>query len=200
MINNFSLVAPLFYFNGANNMFFHVQIVVRQKDHPNERVKESCLQSFFVKSREQLEKAMPKIISLCETHGARAYINVSGKDLDKLQSLLMVKLSSDIHINVVRDPHRTLNSAAGSLVSRNPRWVVDIDDVSMKEDIREFLFELYAKAWEMKGSPISVGALKEVSKDYILAEIPTKNGIHFITRPFNTKEFGDKFPDVVVFL
>ena len=31
----------------------------------------------------------------------------------------------------VRDPRRILNSAAGELKSRNPKWVVDIDDVSM---------------------------------------------------------------------
>lgn len=36
MIDNFELIKPLFYFNEANDMFFHCQIVQRAKDHkPN---------------------------------------------------------------------------------------------------------------------------------------------------------------------
>lgn len=31
MIDNFELIKPLFYFNEANNMFFHCQIVRRAK-------------------------------------------------------------------------------------------------------------------------------------------------------------------------
>ena len=32
----------------------------------------------------------------------------------------------------------------------------------------------------------------------IVAEFPTKSGVHLITRPFNLKEFHDTFPDVDV--
>ena len=80
--------------------------------------------------------------------------------------------------------------------SRNPKWVVDIDDISMMNAIADKLFELYAEAWKKKGSDISVEALKEVGYDYIYAQIPTKQGIHLIVRPFNLQAFHKAFPDV----
>lgn len=40
MINNIKLILPHFYFNEANDMFMHCQIVQRAKDHKGERVRE----------------------------------------------------------------------------------------------------------------------------------------------------------------
>lgn len=139
-----------------------------------------------------------EIILLCEHYKARAYINVAGKDFSALQSLMLVKLASDIHQGLVRNPRKCLNSAAGELKSRMPKWVVDIDDISMMNAIADKLFELYAEAWKKKGSDISVEALKEVGYNYIYAQIPTKQGIHLIVKPFNTKAFSEVFPDVDV--
>ena len=126
MINNIELIKPLFYFNEGNNMFFHCQIVQRAKDHKGEKVKEGAIKTYFIRSREHLDKIMPEIILLCEHYGARAYINVAGKDFSSLQSLLLMKLANDIHQDVVRNPRKCLNSAAGELKSRNPKWVVEI--------------------------------------------------------------------------
>ena len=38
MVDNFELIKSMFYFNEANNMFFHCQIVQRAKDHKGEWV------------------------------------------------------------------------------------------------------------------------------------------------------------------
>lgn len=198
MINNIKLILPHFYFNEANNMFMHCQIVQRAKDHKGEKVREGAIKTYFIRSREHLERIMPEIILLCEHYGARAYINLAGKDFDALQKLMLVKLASDIHQGLVRNPRKCLNSAAGALKSSMPKWIVDVDDVSMKDSIKEKLFELYAEAWGEKGSDISVEALKEVEDSYIYAEVPTKQGIHFIVKPFNTKAFSEAFPDVDV--
>lgn len=196
MIDNFELIKPLFYFNEANNMFFHCQIVRRAKDHKPDKVKEGAIKTYFIRSREHLESLREEIILLCEHYGARAYINVAGKDFKNLQDLLLAKLAEYNLNGTVRDPRRILNSAAGELKSRNPKWVVYIDDISMMNAIADKLFELYAEAWKKKGSDISVEALKEVGYDYIYAQIPTKQGIHLIVRPFNLQAFHKAFPDV----
>lgn len=198
MINNIKLILPHFYFNEANNMFMHCQIVQRAKDYKGEKVRKGAIKTYFIRSREHLERIMPEIILLCEHYGARAYINLAGKDFDALQKLMLVKLASDIHQGLVRNPRKCLNSAAGELKSRMPKWIVDVDDVSMKHSIKEKLFELYAEAWRRKGSDISVEALKEVEDSYIYAEVPTKQGIHLIVKPLNTKAFSEAFPDVDV--
>lgn len=198
MINNIELIKPLFYFNEGNNMFFHCQIVQRAKDHKGEKVKEGAIKTYFIRSREHLDKIMPEIILLCEHYGARAYINVAGKDFSSLQSLLLMKLANDIHQGVVRNPRKCLNSAAGELKSRVPRWVVDVDDISMKDSIKNRLFELYVEALKRKGSDISTETLAEAGYNYIYTEIPTKQGVHLIVRPFNVKAFSETFPNVDV--
>ena len=52
MIDNFELIKSLFYFNEANDMFFHLQIVQRAKDHKgeNKKVKESAIKTYFIRS------------------------------------------------------------------------------------------------------------------------------------------------------
>ena len=194
----------MYYFNDngicsdGNDMFFHLQIVQRAKDHKgeNKKVKESAIKTYFIRSREHLDRVKEEVVFLCEHYGARAYINVAGKDFKNLQDLLLAKLAEYNLNGTVRDPRRILNSAAGELKSRNPKWVVDINDISMMNAIADKLFELYAEAWKKKGSDISVEALKEVGYDYIYAQIPTKQGIHLIVRPFNLQAFHKAFPDV----
>ena len=198
MVNNFEQIESMFYFNEEDNMFFHCQIVSRVKDHKgeNKKVKEGAIKTYFIRSREHLDSLKDEIILLCEHYGARAYINVAGKDFKSLQTLMLLKLANDIHQGVVRNPRKCLNSAAGELKSRIPKWIVDIDDVLLKDSIKDRLFELYAQAYSSKGTNISVETIKAVSHLNIFAEIPTKNGLHLIVRPFNTKAFSESFPDV----
>lgn len=200
MIDNFELIKPMFYFNEANYMFFHLQIVQRAKDHKGEnmKVKESAIKIYFIRSREHLDRVKEEVIFLCEHYGARAYINVAGKDFKNLQDLLLAKLAEYNLNGTVRDPRRILNSAAGELKSRCPRWVVDVDDVSMLNDIRKKICELYARAHKEKEQVISIKDIADGMIHSIVAEFPTKSGVHLISRPFNLKEFHDTFPNVDV--
>lgn len=200
MVDNFEKVKEMFYFNEVNDMFFHLQIVQRAKDHKgeNKKVKESAIKTYFIRSREHLDRVRDEIILLCEHYGARAYINVAGKDFSALQNLMLAKLAEYNLSGTVRDPRRILNSAAGELKSRCPRWVVDVDNMSMLANIRKKVLELYAKAQKEKGSAISIKDIADRSMACIIAELPTKSGVHIISRPFNLKEFHDTFPDVDV--
>lgn len=200
MIDNFELTKSLFYFNEANDMFFHLQIVQRAKDHKgeNRKVKEGAIKTYFIKSREHLDRVKEEVIFLCEHYSARAYINVSGKDFSALQNLMLAKLAEYNLNGTVRDPRRILNSAAGELKSRSPKWVVDVDDVSMLDDIRKKVCELYYKAHGEKGQAIPIEDIADRMIPAIVAEFPTKSGVHLIARPFNLKEFHDIFPNVDV--
>ena len=189
MIDNFELTKSLFYFNEANDMFFHLQIVQRAKDHKgeNRKVKEGTIKTYFIKSREHLDRVKEEVIFLCEHYRARAYINVSGKDFSALQNLILAKLAEYNLNGTIKDPRRILNSAAGELKSRSPKWVVDVDDVSMLDNIRKKVCELYYKAHGEKGQAISIEDITDRMIPAIVAEFPTKSGVHLIARPFNLK-------------
>lgn len=215
MIDNFELIKSMFYFNEANNMFFHCQIVQRAKDHKPNKVGESAIKTYFIRSREHLDRVKDEIILLCEHYGARAYINVAGKDFDAMQKLMLMKLARNVTENIIQNPRKILNSAAGELKSRRPLWIVDIDDMSMRDSIEEYLIGLYAekmintKPYHMpngveilpnyKEHPeLALEVIRECKEFFIHAEVPTHQGVHLIADPFNLKKFSEAFPEVDV--
>lgn len=131
---------------------------------------------------------MPEIILLCEHYGARAYINLAGKDFDQLQKLMLKKLCDDVCQNNVRNPRKCLNSAAGGLKSRGPKWIIDIDDMSLKVPVLNWL------DGEFENERIDPFR----RSTYLYEEIPTVQGCHLIVKPFNLKKFSEEFPDIDV--
>lgn len=197
MIDNFDLIKSLFYFNRANNMFFHLQILRRGKDHPELPAANKLIQSWLVTSRDHLESLKEEVIFLCEHYKARAYINVAGKDFDKLNTLILKKLADNLHTGNTINPWHVYNSACGELISRRKCWVVDIDskDLDTKYEVLEELDGIW-----LETHPESKEYLDECHRDavYLFAEIPTLNGCHLITKPFNLQKFKDKFPKIDV--
>lgn len=187
MINNLELIKPLFYFNEANNMFFHCQIVQRAKDHKGEKVNEGPLHTYLVRSKEHLDKLMPEIMLLCEHYGARAYINVAGKDFSTLRDEMARSIVNDVIDDVLRNPMKYLNSTTGKITSRLPKWIVDIDDMDEHDAVENYLINELSRSDFMGGKAIS-----------LYAQIPTRAGMHLITSGFNLQEFHNKFPHINV--
>lgn len=192
MIDNFELIKPLFYFNEANNMFFHCQIVQRAKDHKPNKVKEGAINTYLIRSREHLDRLKDEIILLCEHYGARAYINVSGKDFGAINKSMLAMLANTVCLNSISamNPARILNRCIGEEKSRMPRWIIDIDDMSIKDSVLEWLDNYFkVKEYSIANDRDSI---------YFHAEIPTVQGCHLIVTPFNYSEFSEAFPNVDV--
>lgn len=185
MIDNSEFIKPFFYFNENNNMFFHCQIVKRAKDHPGEKIKEKAIQFYFIRSAEHLDELMPEIRLLCDFYGARAYINVSAKDFSEVNLLTLKKLAEYVYIKYNEvNPKKCINSSAGKIKSRHLYWVIDIDTKDKS---------IYSKVYYWIDNYLSTK-----SKERFIRTIPTVQGFHLITVPFNSKEFNDEFPDVSI--
>ena len=190
LINNLELITPLLPKDNSE-VFCHMQIVRRAKDHKDEKVREGAIKTYFIRDDKHLRKIMPEVILLCEHYGARAYINVSPKSIEKLQKLMLVKLASLVCEGNIQNPRKTLNSTAGALTSKNPIWIVDIDDLSMKDTILNW-FDNYFK---LDPTLPFCNTREEL---YLRGIIPTKQGCHLLVKPFNLKEFSNSFPNVDV--
>lgn len=179
MIDNFNLIEPLFYFNESDNMFFHCQIVQRAKDHPEKKVRERSIQTYLIRSKSHLYELKDEIILLCNYYKARAYINVAGKDFIEVNKLLLNKLAFYNYNNNIQaiNPSRLLNSCLGEIISKKPIWIIDIDDLSIKDDVYQYFKELG-------------------DRNYEIVEIPTVQGYHLLTTKFNTSRFQSKFPNI----
>lgn len=180
MIDNFDLITDLLDFS-MENTFYFVQILKRRKENPNMEKGTYVLDNFYVYEKSNMEKIKSKIIDRCEKHNARAYINLNRLDLEKIA---MHSIKQSLEYVMAGEFKKVKNSyqiACGShTMDPMKKWVVDVDTLDE--------LALYSII------PIINELHEEIpNRNYkVIATIPTKNGFHIITNPFNIKEFNER--------
>lgn len=187
MIDNFKLIEPLLTFLN-DDIYYHLQIIQRKKDCPEIGSNNRVIKSYFICRLESLEKIKQEVINLCKLFNARAYINLTPKSLKKTTLLQIKYLSERLYMNDLKKIWKSWNSCAGEIKGEGNRWVVDIDGPTNGE-ISEFI--------EYQCEPIVKNFYGFVISK-IIEYIPTKNGYHIITTPFNLQQFKEKYPDIDV--
>jgi hypothetical protein len=168
----------------TNGNFLFLQIVRRQKDVKNKKVKESSLYSKLIYNQKQLEEIMPMVIAICESMQARAYINLTLKSNEMLRKNLAKQFVEEVCENNSTFPARTFNKVVGSLEGkRNERyWILDIDN----DGERAVTLVQYNKIIEWVQY-----------ENAFVDTIQSPHGIHVIVRPFNLKKWKeDNMPDI----
>lgn len=174
MVDNFDKTQKFFDFD-SNSFFIFAQLVRRQKDIPNEKIKEGFIKTWIIRSYDELMKFHDDMITMAENLRARIYINLSPKSFKKVNDEMLLQLAISNKQKQLINPYKITNSAIGTTKSETPRWVVDCDNVEDEDKLRHWI--------------INENAI-------IYAEFPTKNGMHFIISPVNTKKFTTDFPTV----
>ena len=179
MIDNFELIKSLLFFE-SEDIYYHLQILRRGKDHPELPAANRCIKSYFVCSLESLDYIEDEVKKLCEFFQARAYINLSPKSIKRTAALQMKYLAQRMYEGDYKKIWKAWNTCAGEIKGEKPRWVVDVDT-----NIDEFELRKEINMLDPIGSKI-------------VSTIPTKSGYHLITLPFNVQKFSEKFPDIDV--
>ena len=185
MIDNFKLIKSLLTFSN-DDIYYHLQILRRGKDHPELPAANRVIKAYFICSLESLDYIEDEIKKLCEFFGARAYINLAPKSIKKTTMLQLKYLAQRVYEGDFKKIWKSWNTCAGEIKGEEPRWVVDIDNVTSSvfdKKTKEVLTEI--SNFEPKG-------------DKIKTVIPTKSGWHIITTPFNLQQFKEKYPDIDV--
>ena len=192
MTDNFNLIKPLLEFENENTFYF-IQIMKRRKENPDMKKGVAIIDNYFIYNLEDLDKLREKIVNRCELHNARAYINLNQLDLEKIGLHTAKKIMSLIIEKQFRSIKNAYVTSCGNYHSQDiKRWVIDLD----KEDLVRHpnLLETVSNLINSLHEDIS-------SKDYkIVAEIPTKSGIHIISNPFNMKKFQDLMSPVKILI
>ncbi len=190
MINNIELIKPLLNFEDKDD-FYMLYVFKRKKDQPEgERDNHQSvrtLRSYCIKSIEQLEEKYDEIIQLCEMFKARAYIHIQSQNHKDVSLNMMVELAQRIQ-NGVNTQQSLFDSVVGKVKTQEKRWIVDIDTTS--QHIQNMIIN-------------TIEVVKPIGDSKIITKIPTKNGIHLITKRFDTMEFnhrltlrGEEVPDI----
>lgn len=191
MINNFRLIEPLLEFPHKDSFYF-LQVLQRKKDHPGVSLGGSnnnsrLIKAYYIKSVEKLRVHEEEIIKLCDLFGARAGINLNPRSFEKAAFALLIKVANQMHNRDFGAITKSYESVCGDYHSEmDKRWVIDIDEDQMERRGKIHATIVWLQS-EIK------------NRDYsVLAEIPSKSGIHLITNPFNLEEFSKAFPDIEV--
>jgi len=191
MINNLELIKPLLNFEQEGD--FYMLYVFKRKKDQLERERDNhqsvrTIKSYCINSIEYLEKRYDEIKLLCETFKARAYIHVTKQNHKDVAMNMITEIVSRIQSGQINQQH-VFDSVVGQIKTQEKRWIIDIDTQSIH--IKNMMVNIID----------SVRPTDDGSK--IDAIIPTKNGIHLITKRFDVMEFtnrlserGEVVPDV----
>ena len=189
MIDNFKLIKPLLEFPN-DDIYYHLQILRRGKDHPELPAANRVIKSYFICSLESLDYVEDEIKKLCEFFGARAYINLTPKSIKKTTMLQLKYLAQRAYEGDFKKIWKSWNTCAGEIKGEKSRWVVDIDNFNfniekLDEDLKHIQPYSYSPTdWDVPSK--------------IIEKVPTKNGCHLITTPFNLQQFKEKYPNIDV--
>ena len=191
MVDNFELIKPLLSFDKHGDFYF-LQILQRKKDGcnvPNSSDNQRRLvKDYHITSTEKLDSLRDKIIASCNETGARAYIRLNKRNYRTVsmafaEETLMKSRTNQEFGNTFNE----INSVIGRYPEPgkgNKTWIVDIDntmvDSKLVKDIKDIIVN-YCQPFDV---------------EKIVAVIPTKSGVHLITRPFNQETFYRMFSQI----
>ncbi len=185
-INNFIKIKPLLDFPNDDSFYF-IQLIKRRKENPEMPKSEIVLNTHYITSVKMLERLEKEIIGFCNSFNARAYINLNLRSFKRVGLETLKLISGYIYQEDYKSIRKAYNSCAGKYSSKEnqKKWVLDFDYHPTSSDwiinLNGYLFEL-----------------EPVAEEKIITTIPTRNGVHVITKPFNPRRFKDDYPDVEI--
>ena len=188
MVDNFELIKPLLSFDKHGDFYF-LQILQRKKDGcnvPNSSDNQRRLvKDYHITSTEKLDLLRDEIIASCNETGARAYIRLNKRNYRTVSMAFAEETLMKARTN--QEFGNTFNEI-NSVIGRYPEpgkgnktWIVDIDNTNVDSKIVKDIKD------------IIVNYCQPFDVEKIVAVIPTKSGVHLITRPFNQETFYQMF-------
>jgi len=190
MINNIELIKPLLNFSEHGD-FYMLYVFKRKKDQPeadrDNHQSVRTIKTYCIESIDHLDRRWDEIVQMCEMFKARAYIHVQKQNHFNVSLSMMVELAQRIQ-NGNHNQKGLFDSVVGQIKTQEKRWIVDVDTTS--QHIQNMISNIIEMVKPNDGSKI-------------ITKIPTKNGIHLITKRFDVIEFnkqikerGEEMPDI----
>jgi hypothetical protein len=184
MTNNFEQIRSLLKLEA--DYFYFIQIIQRKKEIPELGSNNRIIRSYMIDSIEKFDKCRDEIISMCEHFNARAYIHLNRRKWDRI-SLECLRHNAEL---IANGQHDAIKSSLETVIGRHncePKggktWIIDIDslDEALQREIQ-----------------ICINTECDPTGNKVVANIPTRNGSHLITYPFNSQTFGTRYPEIEI--
>lgn len=190
MVNNFKQIAEMLNFESEDD-FYYLQILKRKKEHPELGRNSQVIRTYYIRSVEAFWNYAPEIILLCDYHNARAYFNLNKRSFEKTSFHTLKKVTDLILNKEYTQVKRAFESVCGSHSNeKNKKWILDFD-VQFTDPVEKGTFLAKVNSVISKCAPLD-------DDTKIITVIPSKNGFHLITKPFNIQDFKIYGPDIEV--
>lgn len=164
----------------GGDAYYVIELVRRGKGCPDLPAANYHFRNYYIDSLAKYDKVQDEIRLLCRTLRLRAYVSVCRKSFRGVTMNAIAEMSHRAALDDFRRPYAIFESCSGKYASKDDKhWVVDIDGDDM------YLAETTAAICE---TYINLSCKPEGDK--VILTLPTRSGIHLITRPFDLQEFN----------
>ncbi len=203
MIDNFEQISKLLKWENEHEFYF-IQVLQRNKENPELGSNNRLIKAYYIYSLESLNKYKAEMIKLAEVFNARIMIHLNRRRADSVALEMLKDLA-----HCIRSKQYYLGKIYETACGRHhsdkdKTWIIDYDfpkleDNSAIQQIKPLQELINIKQTIYYLEPLVFTDLNKGDiEDKVIAEIPTKNGIHIITKPFNSQEFSKKYPTIEI--
>ena len=187
MRNNYRILRDFLDFSDPGK-FYLALVVKRKKDNPEMDRSEQIIKNYMIPSMDKLERIMPEMETLCNTFNARVYLYINRRSFKNTQKAMLKTLCNQICSESVSNLNHLFDSCAASSGCGDKFWIIDADMPDKKEMLPDSYMRLESEI-KMKlfdGLERMKPELPDGGRRVQLV-LPTKNGFHMVTKPFDTR-------------
>lgn len=190
-VNNFEQIKALLDFRTKDDFYF-LQILQRKKDYKESgkvngtNNNSRLIKAYFISSVEYLDFIIPEVIELCKLFNARAGINLNRRSFEQMALQHLRKITEQIINKSFNQSHKAYTSVVGSYSNESDKkWIIDLDGEA--KNSFDYIYNMNEVICNI-----------EPFGEKTICRVPSKNGSHLITSPFNVQEFKAKYPNVEI--
>lgn len=182
MINNYDLVKRFLPgeelgLDSNGDHFLYTELLDRTKRVGNNGVR--IVKTFYHRSLADFDRHMPQMVALCDALKVRAYTRLSTRSFKKVGAEF-TRLVVDASLTGNFAGMKSLYTRACGIVTPNKKlWMFDVDRISSES-------EAFGK-WLATPDARS-------KQPHLVATVPSKKGLHYITYTFSLDKWRDKDP------
>lgn len=163
--------------------FYMVQLQQRKKDDETFPANNRTVKTYFIGSIEEYDALEPEIKRLSDETKSRVYIRLNRRSYEDVALEANKELAQILKDKNFQHLKNLVPSSAGKICSEEDRlWIIDIDADNPVE-------------LSVKSTKVINFLVKNFGITHEYAVI-TLNGLHIITKKFNTLLFSAEFPDI----
>ena len=181
MTDNFERFRPFMQLpeEEGGDAYYVIELVRRGKDCPDLPAANYHFKNYYINTLKKYAGVQEEIRTLCRTLRLRAYVSVNRKSFRQVTMNTIAEMSRRASLDDFRRPYAVFESCSGKFVDKDDKyWVVDVDDFvgyntqEHCETIRNFINDCHPYG------------------DKTELMLPTKSGMHLITKPFDINAFN----------